>query len=123
MLLVQRIAFVHRIASAKSAGDLRIGVKYGDFIEAENAIPDGIALSPPIDVACRSLPRPPITNFAAARTFRFPAPPPNNPADGRNELVSCSTAFTTVGVRSGSSCTSNATAPLVTAVAMLVPDS
>jgi hypothetical protein len=60
---------------------------------------------------------------AAARTFKLPVPAETIPSEGKNELLICITARTSNGVSFGCSSSTNATAPLTIAAAMLVPDS
>ena len=77
--------------------------------------------SPAIVVAYGSASGPCSAIASDATTFRLPAPAPIRPASGRNVAPSCSASFTGNGFRPGLASSSSATAPVTTAVDMLVP--
>src|SRR5688572_27370262 len=63
-----------------------------------------------------------VANLTAASAFILPAPDVTNPSVGTSVLVSCRTAFVLRGPSPDFCSSNNATAPLTTPAAMLVPD-
>src|SRR6266566_4756467 len=105
------------VAFARTAKTFSIPA--GSSAGLKEAINDGDWVSPAITVEEND----PVAQSATAPTRLIsPAPAPISPSVRRKVLVSCNAALASAGISAGRSSSNNATAPLTTPAAMLVPD-